>query len=112
MKQLSVVSLKQRFNILSLQSSKLKLSHQMTKHRKTNLLRTFYFMSSKKCKRFVSYSEQDDSSQKEEIKKRKIVKDKEILSMSSYLTNFSSLDSKYSLINQYDDISSMKLMNA
>jgi len=98
--------------MLSLQPSKLKLSQQLTKNRETNLSRTFYPLSIKRGKRFISFNEQDNSSREEETKKRKIAREKEILSTPPYLANFSSLESRYSLANQYCAISSIELMKA
>lgn len=112
MKQSSVADTKRKPSMLSLQSLKHKSLQQMTKHRETNLSRTLYLMLSKKCKWSVSFSEQDDSSSKEESKKRKIAEDEEILSTSSYLASFFSLDSEYTSASQYRDIPSMKLMKA
>jgi len=72
MEQSSVAGSKRRPSMLSLQPPKLKPPQQMTKHRKADLPRTPYPMPSKGCKRSVSVSEQDDSPQEGEAKKRKI----------------------------------------
>ena len=48
------------------------------------------------CKRSISSSEQDDSAQEGEAKKRKIAGDGGVLSTPSYLASFSSFNSKYS----------------
>jgi len=85
--------------MLSLRSSKLKLSQQITKHHETNLPRTLYSLSSKRDKRFVSFSEQDDFLRQKETKKRKIAREGEILSTPPYLANFFSLESWYPLAN-------------
>lgn len=84
----------------------------MTRNWKADLPRTPYPMPSKRCKRSISFSEQDDSPQEGEAKKRKIAIDKEILSTPPYLASFPSLDSEYPLISQYDDIFLVELMEA
>ena len=99
MKQSSVADTKRKSSMLFQQSSMLKSSSQMTQHRERDLSRTFYSMSSKRCKRSVSFNEQDDSSQKEETKKLRMTEERDILSMSSDLISFSSLESRYSFVN-------------
>lgn len=98
--------------MLSLQPPKLKPPQQMTKHREADLPRTPYPMPSKGGKRSVSFSEQDDSPQEGEAKKRKIARDREILSTPPYLASFPSLDSGYPLISQYGDIPPVELTKA
>jgi len=112
MKQSSVADSKRRPSMLSLQSPKLKSSQQMTKSRETNLSRTLYPISSKRGKRSILFSEQDDSSQKEEAKKRKIVEERGTLSTSPYLASFLlSLESRCPP-SRHRVISSIKLKKA
>jgi hypothetical protein len=112
MEQSNVAGSKRRPSMLSLQPPKLKPSQQLTKNREASLSRTPYPLPIKGGKRFVSFSEQDDSSREGETKKRKIVGEKEILSTPSYLANFPSLESWYSPASQYRAIPSIELMKA
>ena len=76
MKQSDVADTKRKFNMLFQQSSMFKSLLQIIQECAKNLSRTFYFMPSKSCKRFVSFNEQDDSPQKKKVKKFKIIKKK------------------------------------
>ncbi len=112
MNQSSVAGTKRKPSMLSLQPPKLKSSQQITKHREANLSRTLYPMPSKGWKRSVSFSEEENSSQKGEAKKRKTAEYKALLSTPSHLASFSSLDSEYPSASQRHGIPSMKLMKA
>ncbi len=110
MEQSSVAGSKRRPSILSLQPPKLKPPQQMTKHRKADLPRTPYPMPSKGCKRSISVSEQDDSPQEGEAKKRKIAGEGQILRTPPYLATFPSLESRYPPASQYRVIPPVELM--
>jgi len=112
MEQSSVAGSKRRPNMLSLQPPKLKPPQQMTKHRKADLPRTPYPMPSKGGKRSVSFSEQDDSPQEGESKKRKIAGEGEILRTPPYLANFPSLEFYYPPASQDRVIPPLELMKA
>ena len=96
--------------MLSLQRPKLKPPQQIIKHREADLPRTPYPLPSKGGKRSVSFSEQDDSPQEGEAKKRKIAVEGGILSTPPYLTNFPSLESRYPPASQYRVIPPVELM--
>ena len=112
MNQSSVAGTKRKPSMLSLQPLKLKSPQQITKHRETDLSRTPYLMPSKGWKRSVSFSEEENSSQEGEAKKRKTAGYKALLSTSSHLASFSSLDPEYPSASQRHGIPSMKLMKA
>ena len=98
--------------MLSLQPSKLKSPQQITKYREADLPRTPYPMPSKRWKRSVSFSEEEDFPQDGEAKKRKTAGYKALLSTPSHLASFPSLDSEYPSVSQRHGIPSMKLMKA
>ena len=94
MEQSSVRGSKRWPSMLSLQPPKLKPPQQITKHREADLPRTPYPLPSKGGRRSVSFSEQDDSSQEGEAKKRKIAGEGGTLSTPPCLASFpSSLES-------------------
>jgi hypothetical protein len=98
--------------MLSLQPPKLKSPQQITKHREADLPRTPYPMPSKGWKRSVSFSEEEDSPQEGEAKKRKTAGYKALLSTPSHLASFPSLDSGYPSASQRHGIPSVELMKA
>ena len=112
MEQSSVAGTKRKPSMLSLQPPKVKPPQQVCKHREADLPRTPYPMPNKRSERSVSSSEQDDSPQEGEAKKRKIAGEGEIRSTPPHLANFPSLDSGYSLVNQYGGIPLVELMKA
>lgn len=110
MEQSSVAGIKRKPGMLPLQPPKLQPPQQVAKHREADLPRTSYPMPSKGSERSVSFSEQDDSPQEGEAKKRKIAGEGEILSTPPHLANFPSLDSGYPPVNQYGGIPRVELM--
>ncbi len=84
----------------------------MTKHREADLLRTPYPLPSKGGKRSVSFSEQDDSPQEGEAKKRKIIREGGTLSTPPYLASFPLLESGSPPASRYRVISPVELMKA
>lgn len=84
----------------------------MHKHREADLPRTPYPVPSKGWKRSVSFSEEEDSPQEGEAKKRKTAGYKALLSTPSHLASFPSLDSGYPPASQRHGIPSVELMKA
>ncbi len=84
----------------------------MTKHREADLPRTPYPLPSKGGKRSVLFSEQDDSPQEGEAKKRKITREGGTLSTPPYLASFPSLESGSPPASRYRVISPVELMKA